>query len=444
MNSSDEDKDKLLSSHLQHVFRDFEHDPPPGTGRPIWQAIAYRTAVYRRFATGSILLLLLIGAGVYVMSPEQITHADGVNRNMAQRADGPKRSVPVGQRTRRPSTEQASVYVGQTYAAGKSSDRPWSVARSAIQLTQSGVERVDTANVPMKTSRAGRKRSRPVGETTGWVAQTASRQLIRGSVATLVEPGTGPNAAASEPVAGDNRNRQLVEPLPYGAWRERTMSIRRSVYWPLTLPASTTSERVAPSARLRLFFGVAPVSSYQRMVIVNTPETYVQHVAAPSAFAASTWGYQVSGGLEWKQTAIQLSVGTIRRWAYYGVADGRFSVTPTETNQYEVRRLDKPVAESESLRLLSAGISQQVRVGRAHSPYFTRLGGSASYVPATGQSLAWVTASAGLTLPLTSTYQLQVGPTLEYGLSRLWSNERQLIIYPYLVGVTLSLHTQRP
>lgn len=439
MNSSDEDKDKLLSKHLQHVFSDFEHDPPPGTGRPIWQAIPRRTAVYRWLAVGSMVLLVLVGAGLYVMSPERGAHGSEYGRLGTHRVDRHKHSAPYGLRKRGRTTEQNRVYSGQTYPDGNTPDRSRLAGQPAVQPIG---ERVKFAQG--KTVRPGRERSQPARAVIGWLAQKVSKRTTRHSMNKPTASATGPIAAAAESVAGEYRNVQPVAPISYATLRERSIQSKRSVYWPLTLAASATVDRKSLSVRPRVFFGVTPVSSYQRMTIVNTPETYVQHVAAPSAFAASTWGYQVSGGIEWKQTTIQLSAGTIRRWAYYGVADGRFSVTPAETNQYEVRRLDQPVAESESLRLLSAGMSQQIRVGRAHSPYFTRLGGSASYVPATGQSLAWVTASAGLTLPVANTYQLQVGPTLEYGLSRLWSNERQLIIYPYLVGVTLSLHTQRP
>ncbi|GAB3800074.1 hypothetical protein GCM10028819_24650 [Spirosoma humi] len=195
---------------------------------------------------------------------------------------------------------------------------------------------------------------------------------------------------------------------------------------------------------MRWLVGVTPVSTYQWMTTVARPETYVQHVDAPAAFSAATWGYQLSGGVAWRQAVYQLSVGYIRRWAYYDLATSTFQVRSVGLNQYEVTPLKQAVVENEALFMLGASARKHWVLGGPSSPYFARLGGAFTYVPNTRQSLVWANASAGVSIPLTKAYQLQVGPSVEYGVSRLWSSQRQLIIHPYLVGATLSLQANNP
>ena len=202
--------------------------------------------------------------------------------------------------------------------------------------------------------------------------------------------------------------------------------------------ASALTSQSIHEPSLRWFIRVAPLSTYQRMTVVAKPGTYVQRVDVPSAWSGETWGYQLSGGITWRRWDVYVSYGQVRRWAYYQLTTNDYEVEPVGNSEYQVTRREQAVAENLVLPMLGAGISRQYTLG-SRKRFYGRLGGQLTYTPTSQQTLGWAQASLGINLPVGKTYQLQLGPTVDYGLSRLWSTERQLLIHPYLAGLSITL-----
>lgn len=453
MSSSDDPFDKKLRTHFQDVFDNFDRPPSASLKERIWQQLTEPIGADRQY--GLLLLGLLIGTGFFY-----------------HKYDSKLRSY------------QLKVDEAKTVHAHQPIDPDWQPASKQVQLPQN-TKKLSSASWPVETpvrkmplkqdrlvldrqptERNGVPKQRSVGirtrlltvVTTDTVDSPTAHQAqvrqqtphsetelptLRAETPEIQLATSSVHPKTIEEVgAGASVSWQLLQSLPMQITGNLPAQINRKI----DVQASATSERpsLKPKTPVRWLVSVTPLSTYQLMTVVDKPNTYVQRVDVPAAFSGSTWGYQLRAGIEWRQYDIDLSFGQIRRWAYYDLATNSFQVQPVGRNQYEVTRLEQPVAENVSLSILGASLNKQYKLGGVQSRYVARLGGAISYLPDTHQSLMWAKAMVGATFPLAKVYQLQVGPTVEYGFSRVWSTERQLIIRPYLVGAAITLRPNKP
>lgn len=464
MNSSDDPIDKSLRDHFQQVFDDFEVQPSASLKTRIWQRLNVPAEKRRPYGVLILGVLLLIGTGLYIRSyhalvrsyeakNQQATVAEPVGKDQADKArkepepgsfyshhftnTTPASSAPIGQST-------AETQVKNKLRPDDQLDRSISVTGRKLGSTQSKSQEAGQGLVnTRRTVRSSQAFPKTLAESSNAVSQTnklaAHSTVIRSEspkmpLATRLNlPGVSSEPLRSEAVSWESLRSLALRPI--GGVEPR---ISRNVQ----LPVVVTSPSEQPKSRrvpVRWLVGVSPLSTYQLMTVVAKPDAYVQRVDAPAAFSGPTWGYQLSGGVAWRTFDFQLSFGQIRRWAYYDLATDVYQIRPIGVSKYQITSLDQPVAENVSLTMLGASINKQYRLGGVHSRYVARLGGQTSYVPASNQTLIWAKAALGLNLPFQKVYQLQVGPTVEYGFSRLWSNERQLIIHPYLIGAAITI-----
>lgn len=175
------------------------------------------------------------------------------------------------------------------------------------------------------------------------------------------------------------------------------------------------------------------MSNFQWMWAIPTTMLHLAQVDAPAAFSAATWGYQVNGGLQFRHWQAQLSIGQLRRWAYYTVSENRYRVEPTASNPNQLVRETYAVSENKLLPMIGAGLSQYKQLSRGR--YVLNLGAQVSYLPTTGQTLAGVQGGVGRQWQLSQQTAGQVGLTIDYGLTPLLSEQQQLAIHPLVVGL---------
>lgn len=189
--------------------------------------------------------------------------------------------------------------------------------------------------------------------------------------------------------------------------------------------------------RKQWFIETVPLSSFQWMSTSSTSTAYLTRVNAPAAFSPATWGYQINGGIRWQRWQAYLSIGQLRRWAYYTVNENRYRMEPSSTNSYQMVREKHVVAENVALSMVGGGLSQYRLLGRGR--YMVDLGSQVAYSPSSGQLLASLRTGAGRRLAVSREFELQAGLMAEYGLTRLTSERQELIIHPIVVGVSIRI-----
>ncbi|GAB4040374.1 hypothetical protein [Spirosoma jeollabukense] len=469
MNSSDDPIDKSLRDHFQQVFDDFEVQPSASLTSRIWQRLNVPARKRRPYGVLILGVLLLIGTGLYIRSYhalvgsyeakiQQATVAEPVGKDQSNKAR--KESEPGSFYSHHFSntTGASSAPIGQATVETKSKDshrpddqlvRPVSATGRKLRLAQS---KRQEASRRLVNNRRSTRSSQAFPETLAGFSAAVS-QTDKLAARSAVIRGKAPEITSATPLTLPSESAELVEHEAVSWESLRSLALRpiggmgSQISRNVQLPVAAASPSEQPKTRttpVRWLVGVAPLSTYQLMTVVAKPDAYVQRVDAPSAFSGPTWGYQLSGGVAWRTFDFQLSFGQIRRWAYYDLATDVYQIRPIGVNKYQITSLDQPVAENVSLTMLGASINKQYRLGGVHSRYVARIGGQTSYVPASNQTLIWAKAALGLTLPFQRVYQLQFGPTVEYGFSRLWSNERQLIIHPYLIGAAITIRPTKP
>ena len=189
--------------------------------------------------------------------------------------------------------------------------------------------------------------------------------------------------------------------------------------------------------RRHWFVEAVPLSSFQWMSAPPAATAYLSPNNAPAAFSPSTWGYQINGGIRFRRWQAYLSMGQLRRWAYYTVHENRYRVEPSPTNPHHLVRETYAVAENVALPMIGAGLGQQPLLGQGR--YVVELGGNVSYLPTSDQALIGLRGGAGRRLPLSRRTELQAGLTVEYGLNRLLNERQHLVIHPLLVGIGIRI-----
>ncbi|GAB3747032.1 hypothetical protein GCM10028817_03850 [Spirosoma pomorum] len=200
-------------------------------------------------------------------------------------------------------------------------------------------------------------------------------------------------------------------------------------------PADAVENRVRRSKQW--FVETVPLSSFQWMSTTSTSTVHLSQVNAPAAFSPATWGYQINGGVRWQRWQAYLSLGQLRRWAYYTVNENRFRMDFGPTNSFQQVQEKHIVAENVALPMVGGGLSQYRFLGQGR--YSVELGGQVAYSLIDGQTLASLRGGAGRRLPLSPHLELQAGLLVEYGLTRLMSEQQQLTIHPFVVGVSVRL-----
>ncbi|XWW48170.1 hypothetical protein JYG30_12350 [Fibrella sp. USSR17] len=459
MNSSDDLTDKALKERFQRVFNDFERTPSRALKKRIWQQLPVSSTTRSGYVILAALLLLLIVGVLYgpervlprpildVQSKRLITNQSRRFAHRTNNTDSPQ------------SQPQATIHTDQTVSDNNNGQAISPPTGSSTRSTVQHVIRPGNPAIDMKAARprqyarptARFARSRIVQDQVRLfpVISQAGRPVDHGPIVRTEKPANSDQAiptpvyAVSETVGADSVFGQealaRLQPAAIRPLRVPDYTITRQV---VQLPQQST-EATAESHRasLRWLASVSPLSTFQFMTIVTRLETYVQRVDAPATFSAPTWGYQVSGGVMWRQFAVQLMAGQLRRWAYYDLATNEYRIEATGQNEYRITRLGQSVAENSSLTLLGASLAKEYTLGLGKRPgqYAARVGGQGTYLPANGQTLLWGQAALTTAIPLRSAYSIQVGPMVQYGFSRLFSGDRQLNIHPFLVGASFTI-----
>lgn len=203
----------------------------------------------------------------------------------------------------------------------------------------------------------------------------------------------------------------------------------------VTHPADTVNNRVRRISQW--FVETVPLSSFQWMSASSMSTVHLTQVKAPAAFSPATWGYQINGGLRWQRWQAYLSVGQLRRWAYYTVNENRFRMDIGPANSFQPVQEKHVVVENVALPMVGGGLSQYrfLEQGR----YTVELGSQVMYSLMDGQTLASLRGGAARRLPLSRRLELRAGLLVEYGLTRLMSEQHQLTIHPLVVGINIRL-----
>lgn len=233
-------------------------------------------------------------------------------------------------------------------------------------------------------------------------------------------------------------------PVPYGLLRPLGLSLFLNQL--RVLPNQLQALRLADDHAIRgavaprvihWFVEAEPLSSFQWMSAPPSSTVYLSHVKAPAAFSAATWGYQLNGGIRFQHWQAYLSVGQLRRWAYYTVTENRYRLEPSPANPYQLERETNTVVENVSLPMVGAGLSQLQFLSQGR--YVLELGGHLSYLPTRGQGLIGLRGGVGRRLLLSQRTELQVGLRVDYGLTRQFSEQQQLTIHPFIMGIGLRI-----
>ncbi|MEZ0543144.1 hypothetical protein [Fibrella arboris] len=444
MNSSDDSTDKALKERFQQLFNEFERTPSSSLKQQIWKHLPATSTTRRRYVVLAIVLLLLIGGAFY--GPQRLLNSPTTHAL-------PDRLVNDQRRTGSPPT-QAQLAANTDRAATGVDKR---VATQPDRL--STLPKAPPAHPAFSTKPAppGQPvhladriaRSRPASDQVRLpaAARQADQLTGRPPASPIDKPASPtlwrstPVHAMAQPVVADSVFGQAavsaLQPMTIRPFCVPDNPLTKQVVPLPQQPTEATAENRRPP--LQWLASVAPLSTYQWMTVVARPETYVQQVGTPAAFAGPTWGYQVSGGLVWRQLAVQLMAGQLKRWAYYDVATNEYRIDPTGPGAYRITQLSRSVVETGSLTMLGASLAKESALSKRPGRLVASLGGQGTYLPATGQLLVWGQAALITGIPLKTAYSVHVGPTVQYGFSRLYSGDRQLVIHPFLVGVSLSI-----
>ncbi|GAB3980188.1 hypothetical protein GCM10028806_47190 [Spirosoma terrae] len=475
MNSWGEDPDELLRQRWQQTFAEFEVQSRPSVRRRIFgQLTAQNQPKSTTWLVGIVLLLLFSFVLVYTIRRSdrsasvqsssanvQLTSPTHTERATARRPTIPAKhatsldkfeTVPrvngilAEQRlmNHQPiiSNTESDVAKGQSKRHGTPTNRFRLRAKSNLPLTdfyRPGRPFVESA--PFSGTRS------PI--TLPPVVGISNRQ----GVADLVEH---VDKAASDSTVENHvlssRPATSFSPLIFAQLQVRALSALPSSI--RTLPNRLPVEELVilsaagaehPSRQYNQWFVEAvPLSSFQWMSTSSTSTAYLTQVNAPAAFSPATWGYQINGGVRWQHWQAYLSIGQLRRWAYYTVNENRYRMESTPSNSYQMVREKHVVAENVALSMIGGGISQYRLLGQGR--YMVELGSQVLYSPTSGQTLASLRGGVGrrLPLPVSQLFELQTGLMAEYGLTRLMSEQQQLIIHPIVVGISIRVQPRLP
>ena len=481
MNSWDEDPDELLRQRWQQTFANFEVRPRSSLSRRILNQLP--TGNRRRpvlWIAGG--LLLFMGGLLYKGQLGEHPKAGRSNATVDQSATPIQRLL--ADRVRQPATlTEQTIPPGLLKAAPRPSEVVAKQQPTAYSPTVSGVEALGVETPGMAAPRmkvlpghrmimgqlpAGQVQPRPWARTRLRTNAIAIHQPRSKSVRFVDTRFSAESSGSVEPVDYKSMvtlpnqlirttnssspdpqlaiNQPLVNAVPIEWTRLKSLGILAIPSQLSTLPDhlpaiswgaphSVKSAVAHPSPHW--FVDVMPLSSFQWMSAPPASATYLSHVDAPAAFSPATWGYQINGGMRFQRWRAYLSVGQLRRWAYYTVNENRYRINPSSTDPNQLVRETYAVAENVALPMIGAGLSQERLL--AQGRYAVELGGQVSYLTTSNQTLIGLRSGASRRLPVGRTMLLQVGITAEYGLNRLLNEQRQLAIHPFVVGLGLRI-----
>lgn len=449
MNSWDEDPDERL--RWQRMFADFEVQPRSSLSRRILgQLPTGRRRKPTRWLAGAGLLLLLSTGLIYLVRPDERPESGRGN------AKAVRRSTPVQPRSAgrvRPTMDPTTRLVpGGLPITDPLADEPVpNVADVRVDAPSGGIS--DRRPAPIGHLPAGQTKLRR-GATTRLRTIPVFTNQSPSKSARSVRPrfpveSSGPVATVgNEPIAAPVERSVIQSPVKATSivWtRLKPLGIM-----PLAHSLSTLSGQLAvvvatvhpvqaavARSRPRWFIEAVPQSSFQRMSAPPALTAYLSPVSAPRAFSPATWGYQINGGIRFRRWQASLSVGQLRRWAYYTVNENRYRVAPSPTDPHQLVRETQGVAENVALPMMGAGLSQQTLL--AQGRYVIELGGQVSYLLTSDQALMSLRGGIGRRLPLSRRTELQAGLTVGYGLNQLLNERQHLVIHPLLVGIGLRI-----
>ncbi|MBD2757458.1 hypothetical protein [Spirosoma validum] len=480
MNSWDDDPDELLRRHWQQAFDDFEVQPRSSLSRRILNQLpAGRRRRPIRWLVAGLLLLMTAGLLYQVRFSERSGTKD--KNNIAQSAS-PHRSTSKS-RVLQPTTSAErplSPALARTNSRSDevtASQRPTTRRPSASRIETPGVSAPLVASPQVETEAGFLAQTRKLTKrtdkiefvTTSNVALRSETRKTRRNAPTLTSlsrsksprttadrsPATSSGLVRSERVEPDQAPREVSasqDALSDSQVATNYLSVGTSQFLriagllslpgqlgalPAQLPVTDSVSRyrvedngVRPTQRW--FIDAVPLSSFQWMSALPASASYLSQVHAPAAFSPATWGYQVNGGVRFGRWQAHLSMGQLRRWAYYTVNENRYRVEPNPANPYHLVREAHTVAENVALPMVGAGLSQYRLLGQGR--YAIELGGQFSYLPTSRQTLLGLRGGVNRRLPLSHRLELQASVVIEYGLNRLLSEQRQLAIHPVVVG----------
>lgn len=471
MNSWDEDPDELLRQRWQQTFADFEVQARPSLSRRILNALATGHPRKRAFRMANLLLMLLLGAGLFY--PVQL----GETPKLTERYPAERlRASPVQPHSRSRNT-LATVPVGRSNPLGLSVTDPQ--ANGSVTVWQPPTYLKTAPRIEASGVEASERRHRPTRQLSGTPPVSDRRVVVKSgpnpiSTSRLVAkrvraPRNNAPVKPSNSVAlgdyerlsaprGQLTNLNNLRPLPDSPSsagqtlsntfptdiarlnpKEITSLSHKLHILPGQLPA-IHSEPQASSVPVVIrhrhwFVEAVPLSCFQWMSTSPVSTAYVSQVNSLAAFSPATWGYQINGGIYFQHWQAHLSAGQLRRWAYYTVNENRYRVEPSPTNPHQLVRETQGVAENASLPVIGAGLSRVTLL--AQGRYAVELGGQVSFLPTSGQRMVSTRGEIGRRLAINRNVALQVGITAEYGVNRLVSEQQQLVIHPFMVGIGL-------
>lgn len=471
MNSWDEDPDELLRQHWQQTFADFEVQARPSLSRRIMSTLATGHPRKRAFRMANLLLMLLLGAALFY--PVQL----GETPKFTERYPaGRLRTSPV-QPHSRSRNALATVPTGRSTPMGLPVPDPQ--ANGSVTVWQPPAYLKTAPRTEASGVEASARRHRPTRQLSGTPPVSDRRVVMKSgpnpiSTSRLLAkrvraPRNNAPVKPSNSVAlGDyerlsapdgqltNLNKfsllpdssLVVSQSPSGAFSTDIARLNPKGITSLSnklriLPGQLPTIRSEPQAssasvvvRYRHWFVEAvPLSCFQWMSTSPVSTAYVSQVNSLAAFSPATWGYQLNGGIYFQRWQAHLSVGQLRRWAYYTVNENRYRVEPSPTNPHHLVRETQGVAENTSLPVIGAGLSRVTLL--AQGRYAVELGGQVSFLPTSGQRMVSTRGEIGRRLAINRNVALQVGITAEYGVNRLVSEQQQLVIHPFMVGIGL-------
>lgn len=467
MNSWDDDPDEQLRQRWQQTFANFKVQAHPSLGGRILNALP--AGRRRRRAYRMVGLLLLVNAGF--LYPFRLGEYPDSGSNLT---------------VIRPATPNQPLPDGRIHPSEASSGQlvPPRLSVPDLRPGESIVHRPPVVNLPTRPGAAASGVDGPFGSNATRQPSSTDRVRLRSGAGLHLRPtavSADPSRAASVRSGGTQLPVLLAgsgttvgstpELAPMGrSGRDNRRSLstsqnpQSSVVQPQTnavpvarlkpvgiLPLSSQLsahpvqlpiievvpwhpvEAIVARRRRQWFVEGIPLNSFQWMSVPPVATAYLSQVKAPAAFSPATLGYQVNGGIRWQHWQAHLSLGQVRRWAYYTVNENRYRVEPRPDNPNQLVRETDAVAENVSLPLIGAGLSQERLLSRGR--YAVDLGGQATYLPTSQQALIGLRGGVGRRLAVSRTIELQVGLRVEYGLNRLLSERQQVVIHPLLIGI---------
>lgn len=468
MNSWDEDPDELLRQRWQQTFTNFKVHADPSLGDRILNSLPAR----RRRANRMVGLLVLVSVGLlYPLRLGERPYARG-NTTTGWRTD-PIKPLP-----------DKPIRLSDV-SSGRSGLPP--LPRSDSRPGESVVRRQPAVNSPTGTEEAPFRVDVSFGNPTTLkqvytnqvrLRSRTSRRLPATAVAAdpshaksvgsmdsqlpvqFAGPGATtapkPGLASVERSGRENNDplstaqssviQPIINTLPTRWVRLKPVEILLISSYLGTLPDQLPIIDLGPShpvrplvtrRRQQWFAEVVPLNSFQWMSVPPVANVYLSQVKAPAAFSPATLGYQINGGIRWQHWQAHLSLGQVRRWAYYTVNENRYRVEPHPDNPNQLVRETYAVAENVSLPMVGVGLSQETLLSGGR--YAVDLGGQATYLPTSPQALFGLRGGVGRRLAMSHAIELQVGLRAEYGLNRLLSEQQQLAIHPLMIGIGLRI-----